>query len=217
MGDYKDDGYAAEVEQLSQQVTELGVLAMETFKCAAAALFGPEPEAAHSAIAAAAANASVATDIHQKAVTLLARWTPTGPALQAIVNLQRTASECARMADHARRIAQAALPLSGNAEQELKRLAPDGPHLLAGLVRQGYIILRGCLILLAKQDRALARRVLAEDAELDRHYRVLASLLERAIASQPQRATPLHHLAFAAAEMRKIGTCVVAICDDRLA
>ena len=212
-----DDEYHREIGQLGQAVTELGVLAMETFKLASAALFGPEPEIVRSAIQAAADNDAMAIDIHRKAVTLLAQWTPTGAALRAIVDLQRDATECGRMARHARAIAETALALSGSAEHELAQLAPYAPRLLARLTRQGYIALRSCLILLAMRDRAFARRVRAEDAELDRIYHALADLLERAIAGQPQRAVALRHLAHAAAEMRQIGSCVVAICDDRLA
>lgn len=210
------DTYAVALDRLSYLVTELGVQAMESFKYASAALFDSLPEVTNSALATSAVGATMAADIHQNAVRLLARWSPNGDSLRRLVELQRAAAECGRIAEHARHVAECARFLAGNAEVELSRQTPVAARLLAGLVHQGYIALRGCLILLTTRDHALARRIMAEDEEMDRLFSALRAILERSVVSQPQRATTLHTLAYAASELRQIGSRVVAICNDRL-
>jgi phosphate uptake regulator len=208
--------YAEAMDGIAREVTELGMLAMDAFKYAAAALFDPDSEVIQSALAASTASADLTVAVHQNAVGALARFAPAGAALRALVALQRAAAEYARMAGHARQVAECAGALAGSAEVELAHLAPAAPRLLAGLVHQGYIALRGCLILPATGDRALARRIMAEDAEMERLYVALRNLLNRGIAGQPGRAAALQNLARAANGLRQIGSCVVAICEDGL-
>lgn len=214
--DHDTDTFATALVRLSNEVTELGVQAMESFKYAAAALFDQGPEIAASAIATSTTGTNMAAEIHHNAVRLLARWTPAGEPLRRLIELQRAAAECGRMAEHARHIAECALILSGSAESELSRLNPSAARLMAGLVHQGYIALRGCLIVLTTGDAALARRIVAEDEEMYRLFVALRDLLDRGAANHPPRATALQALALAAGELREIGSRVNAICDDRL-
>lgn len=216
-----DDGHdfetiAIALDRLSHAVIELGAQAMESFKYAAAAFFDQAPEIAASALAASTTGSNMATEIHQNAVRALARWAPTGELLRQLIELQRSAAECGHMAEHARHIAECALMLSGSAERELSRLTPSAPRLMAGLVHQGYIALRGCLIVLTTHDRALARRIVAEDEEMHRLFDALRDIFDHGAAIQPQQATTFHALAYAANEFRQIGSRVNAICEDYL-
>lgn len=214
--DHGSETYATALERLSHAVIELGAQAMESFKYAAAALFDQAPEIAASALATSSTGSNMAAEIHQNAVRTLARWAPTGKLLRQLIELQRSAAECGHMAEHAGHIAECALLLSGSAESELSRLAPNAPRLMAGLVHQGYIALRGCLIVLTTHDRALARRIVAEDEEMHRLFDALRDLLDRGAITQPQYARTFHALAYAASEFRQIGSRVNAICDDYL-
>jgi phosphate uptake regulator len=205
-----------ELAHLSQQVTELCMIAIDVFKNAAATLYGPEHHAAQASIQLAERCSATAQTIHHAAVAALARWVPAGSDLRELVMLQRSAFECARMAEHSRRIAEHALALQGTAERELRIVHASAPDALAGLLHQVYVELRGCLILIARRDRVVARRLLAEDAALERQHALLRGAVERALAAQPQRTLALHHVLGILAELRQIGERVVAICEDQL-
>ena len=206
----------AELAHLSHQVAELCMLAIDVFKNAAAALYGPESHAAHVSMQLADRCSVSAQTIHHTAVAALARWMPGGAELHDLMLLQRSAFECARIADQGRHIAAHALALQGTTERELQTVHVSAPDALAGLLHQVYVELRGCFIVIARHDRAVARRLLTEDTMLDRQCTVLRETVERTLATQPQRALALHHVLGVLAELRHIGDRVVAICEDQL-
>jgi phosphate uptake regulator len=212
----KQETFAAEVGQLADEVAGLGILAMEAFKNAAAALFDAEHIIAHSAMHAAASTARTEHSVHQKAVAILARWAPTGDALKHIVNMQRTASAYARIGAHSNRIAEYALALAGTVEQELYLTHEKAPPLLVSLVRQVYVALRGSLVVVTSQNRTIARRLIVEDSELGRLHQAIQTALEGAVGTRPHRAPVVRHLLFVLQELRQIGGQVVAICEDWL-
>ncbi|HEV7130109.1 MAG TPA: PhoU domain-containing protein [Ktedonobacterales bacterium] len=205
-----------EIARLADEVTELAFLAMDAFKYAAEALFGRQPEVARFALDATTSSTGIAWDVHQKAVGILAHWSPTGEALARIVELQRTSAEYAGIAASSRHVAEQAMVLPAGAEQILAYIDQTACRTLTSLVHQVYIALRGCLILMTTSDRGLARRIIAEDAELERLYTALVASLDQVIGRQPQRAQPLRDLMLALDALRHIGACVVAICEDRL-
>jgi phosphate uptake regulator len=210
--------FAEELASLAEEVTELGILAVDAFKNAAATLFAPDPAVAYAAVQLATQSAATYQAIHRKTISMLARWAPAGDDLRRVVDLQRTALEWARIAEHGQRTAGhgAGFADTGTAEEILHWADAQAADTLVGLVRQVYVLLRGCLLLSATRDRALARRLVVEDAELERLYRQLKDVLERAIGTQPQRALPFHRLLFVLAELEQIGNHVVTICQDRL-
>lgn len=207
---------ADDVAILAEEVAESCILAIEVFKHAAALLFGPDRDVANHAIQTADTCASISRGIHSSAVNLLARWAPTGDDLRRIVDLQRAAAACARIAEHGQRVAQHALALPNSAEQELALIGGNAPDVLARLVRQVYVALRGCLLLVTTRERALARRLISEDAELDRLHQILKLAIDHAVSLRPQSSPTLHRVLFVLAELRQMGTCVVSICEDRL-
>lgn len=207
---------ADETAALAEEVTELGILAVDVFKTAAAMLFAPDPDVAHAAVRLAAQSAICYQDVHQRAVALLARWSPFGEELRRVVDLQRTATECARIAEHGERIAERALALPAGAEEALTLIDARAASMLVGLIRQVWVLLRGCLLLIATRDRAVARRLVVEDAELERLYQQLKGLIERGITTRPRQAPPLHSLLNVLAELEEIGNRVTTLCRDRL-
>jgi hypothetical protein len=210
------DEFTADVAHLAEEVAELCIRGIEVFKTAAAALFDVDPLVAEAALELARASFHAAGAAHQKAIGVLARWAPTGDDLRRVVDLQRAGSHCARIAEHGGRAAEHARLLQAPAELTLRLVDPRAPDLTLRLVRQVYVALRGCLLLTATRERAIARRLVAEDAELERLHHELQHLLEAAIAGYPQFATTLQRLQLIAAEYRSIGAEVVAICEDRL-
>jgi phosphate uptake regulator len=208
--------FSGEVSELADEVAGLGILAMEAFKNAAAALFDPEHIIAHSAIQVAATSVMAENALHQRAVAILARWAPTGGELKRIVNLQRTAMEYAHISEHSKRAAEYALALPGTVEQVVHLAHDQASPLLVGLVRQVYVALRGSLVVATTQNRTIAGRLIVEDAELGRLYQEIQSSMEGAVATRPQRAVAVRHVLSMLLEFRQIGARVVAICEDWL-
>lgn len=208
--------YADEVTLLGEQVAELGILAMEAFKNAAATLFEPEPLVANSSVQAALACSVAIRPIYRSAITLLARWAPRDTDLAHLMSLQRTAAAYAQIADHSRRAAEQVLSANHAFEHELELIHQQAPDLLVGLVRQVYVALRGSLVVTTTRNRAIARRLIIDDAEIDRLHRALQAMLEHAVDRQPHRAATLHQLHSVLVQMRQIGVQVVAICENWL-
>lgn len=207
---------ADEMAALAEEVTELGIIAVDVFKTAAAMLFAPDPGVAHAAMRLAEQGALCYQDVHQRAVALLARWSPFGDELRRVVDLQRTATECARIAEHGRRIAEQALEIPSGAEEALLPVDTRAAGILVGLIRQVYVLLRGCLLLITTRDRSMARRLVVEDAELERLYQQLKGLIESGIAARPRQAPPLRGLLQVLVELEEIGNRVTTLCRDRL-
>jgi phosphate uptake regulator len=208
--------FTEDAARLSEGVSGLCALVIELFKNAAAALFGPEPDPACWAIESAARCAVGARQINHDAIAMLARWNPTGDDLLTVVRLHRAATEFARIGEYGRHVAEHALALGGSVEHELRQVYGGAPDDLVTLVRQVYVVLRGCLVLGATGDGSLARRLIAEQAELERIHRALKLSLDRGLAMRPERAQQLRRLESVIGELRQVGVCAAALCEGFL-
>src|SRR5260370_39743407 len=65
-------------------------------------------------------------------------------------------------------------------------------------------------------DKVLARRLVEEDAELERLFRSFKMALEREIARSPRNAAPLNRLMLVGVYLRDIGSRVVSACHTLL-
>src|SRR5262249_40655536 len=152
------------------ETTELGILAEDAFKNAAAALYVAEPDVATSAQRDAHTCAQTHYGINQRALALLARRLPSGDAMRRVVEVQRIAAEFAHIADHSRAIAEHALVLGGTVDGDLLAVGGDAAILLLWMVRQAYIEVRACVVATTTRDTNMARRIIEEDGELVRLY-----------------------------------------------
>lgn len=202
----------AELLGLADETTEIGIVAEDAFKNASAALYGEEPDAAWIAIE----NERLATQqflqVHQKALALLGRQAQSGDTMRRIIELQQYAAEFARIADDAKAIAEQALALGGAGEAQLLLAGDEAPSLFIQIVRQAYIQVRGSVIATTTRDTALARRLIAEDGELDRLFREYKHALNTAILSNSRMAATLGRLLLVGVHFEDIGNRVVVIC-----
>lgn len=209
-----------QIERLAEDTTELGILAEDAFKNAAAALYGAEADAAHIAASIAAENYQMCAQsrqvIHQQALNLLTHVDIQPEMMRRVVEIQRIASEFMRIAEAARALAGQALALGGRGDMYLRRAGDTVPHLFLQVVRQAYIEVRGCVIATTTHDTAIARRLISEDGELDRLFLVLKRTLENAIAADPSLAPAWHRILLIAVRLEEIGNRVTAICDTLL-
>jgi phosphate uptake regulator len=207
----------AELRALVEETTELGLLAEDSYKNAAAAIVLPQAtDSAHVAIDGERACAQAYRVIHQKSLDLLARRLASGDDLRRIVEVQQLASEFALISTAVKHLADQALALGGMAEAHLRRVRSDAPTLLVQLVRQVYVELRGCVVACTARDKVLARRLVEEDAELERLFRLFKMALEREIARSPRNAAPLNRLMLVGVYLRDIGSRVVSACHTLL-
>jgi phosphate transport system protein len=210
------DALENEIASLADEITELGLLAEDAFKNAAAALYGQDQTAGSIALESEQACTQGFQMIHQKALMLLTQHRPTGDELRRIVELQQTASDFSRVATDARHIAEQAVALAGMAELFLHRAGDHMPALFLQIVRQAYVEIRGCVIATTTRDTALARRLISEDGELDRLFLEFKAAVAGAILAEPRLGASLNRLVLVAVDLEDIGNRVVSICRTLL-
>jgi phosphate uptake regulator len=197
---------------LAEETTELGVHAEDVFKNSAAALFGHGEGAALSALEGADFCARMRQEVHLRALDMLTRYTPIGQEMRRLIEIQQIAKEFAQIATKGRQIAEHALALGGTGDVVLQRVGGAVPTLMWELVRQVYVEVRGCVIATTTRDTVLAKRLVSEDAELDRLFQLFKAAMDEAISASPQEAPPLQRLLLVGVLHRDIGNCVQGIC-----
>jgi len=200
-----------ELGRLGDDTAELSLLAEDTFKNAAAALYVPDSGAARGVADAAEDCTRLFYALNQRALSILALATPSSDTMRRVVELQHVAAEFARIGDHCREIAEQALALAGSAEDDLSVLGSDAPNLLIQMLRQTYIEVRACVVATTTRDTAMARRIISEDGELQRLYLLYKGMLERSIALNPRNAARLSRLLLVGVQLHNIGSRVVAV------
>ncbi len=206
-----------EVSKLAEETTELGIFAEDIFKNASAALlYGFDREMSHLVLEAGWVCEHQQRAIHQRALGLLQRAAAAGQELRQILETQAVAAEFARIAEDSRLIAEQSLELGEMSKMYQLGVSDDTPKLLERLVRQAFVEVRGCVLASTTRDTTLARRLIREDIELDRLYRLYKSQIEQAIAANPRGALPLHRLLLVGVHLEDIGNRVVSACRTLL-
>ncbi len=205
-----------EIAVLSDETIELGLYAEEIFKNASAALYPQAAEAAQFAIETERVCLQIYHSIHQSALASLARHMPVGDQLRRIVELQQIAAEFSRIAEDGRQIAEHALWLAGSTEAELSLISNDGMSLLVSMLRQTYVEVRGCVVVATLRGATMARRLVAEDVELDQLFLRFKTLLEATIGAYPRNVARLQRLLLIGVCLEDIGNRVSAICRTLL-
>lgn len=205
-----------ELRDLADETTEIGIIAEDAFKNASAALYGQEPDAAWIAVENERVAAQQFRLVHQKALAILGRYVQASSAMRRVLELQQFASEFVRIAADAKAIAEHALALGGTGEALLLRAGGDASMLFVQIVRQAYIEVRGSVIATTTRDTTLARRLIAEDGDLDRLFLEYKLVLNTAIRANPRSAATLDRLLLVGVHFEDIGNRVVAICQALL-
>jgi hypothetical protein len=211
------DPFGVEMDRLLEEDSEVFILSIEVFKTAISAVYSPEPEIAAYAVQLTDECAARGDQLRRDTVGALARWTPKGDALRRIVDIGRTAAESVVISQHGNHIAEHALALQGLADQYFALVHQQASEVFLSLVQQVYYGLRGCLVLTSAHDRALASRVIAEDARIHQWQQMLTERIEQVSYAMPQHAMAFRHLVEIVQACRQIGLSVLTICRDALA
>lgn len=200
-----------EADKLGDDIAELALLAEDVFKNACAALYVPDADAVHAVIDTANTCVRMHQALNQRALAVLGLASADPDLARKIVELQQSAVEFARIAAASREIADHAFALRGNAEHDLSEISADASALLVYMLRQAYVELRASVVVSATRDTMMARRIIAEDGELQRLYLIYKGIIERAISVNPGNAARLSRLALVGVQLHNIGSRVVAI------
>lgn len=201
---------------MSDETTELGILAEDAFKNASAAMYGQEHEAAQIVHEAVQQSDQMFRAIHQRALALVITRHPSPEQLRSIVRMQQIAGEFLRVVECAEAIATQAVALGGLVDAFLLGVSEEAPFLLLQVVRQAYVEMRGCVIATTTSDTALARRLIAEDEQLDMIFAQLRDAIQAAIREHIELSPQLHRVLLVGVHLAEIGDRVVAICRTLL-
>lgn len=206
-----------EVARLLDAVTELGLMAEEVFKNAVSGLLFPsEAQAAQLALENERRYQSMYRALHQRSLDLLRHGPISNGALRRVVEVQQIAAEFLRIADDSRQIADHALWLGGEVDTRLIQIGGDAPMVLVQLIRQAYVEIRGAVVATTTHDTLLAKRLLAEDSELDQLYLAFKGDVERGIRANPRLVADLNRLLLIAVILEDIGNRVASTCNTIL-
>lgn len=198
---------------LASDTTELGIVVGDMFQYAAASLFGREPEAARYAMQTQAWVIQSVSILRRRALFVIQRFAPTGDDLRRVAELQQAASEYARIAERAGRVAENALHLDGGVDALLAGIHASAPDLLRAFISEIIERMRGVFLVTASRDIALARDLIERDADIEALYQRIKALLNWRIENDPFHAVPIMRLVIVTSAVRQIGTSIVAICQ----
>src|SRR6516165_5421003 len=185
---------SGEINRLLEENVEVFILGIEDFRTAISAIFSQDPEVAQYALQLTDECSARVDQLRRQTVGVLAQWAPKGDALHQVLSIDRIAAESVAISEHCRRIAEHALALHGAADQYFAIVHQRAAEVFLSLVQQIYVGLRGCLALTSLRDRALAERIIAEDAHVHHLQQMLTERIEQVSFAMPQHAGELRHL-----------------------
>ena len=125
--------------------------------------------------------------VDQQCERILALFTPVAVDLRLIISAVKVNTDLERIGDHAKNLAKNTQHLGGASDlieqTQIREMADEARRVLHE-AQDAFI----------KQDRVLARQVLAHDRQIDRMHRDTFSTLARLIRERPESASEIVHL-----------------------
>ncbi len=198
------DTYDRELIGLRQRVVRMGELVATAIDQAVGALARQDREAAAAVVAADREVDAAQAEITARIVTTIATQSPVAIDLRFLMSLTHATYELERIGDHA----------AGVARQVIK--IGDVRH-AGGLDELGEMaaaILHGILLALVDLDEAAARRVAAQDDDIDRVYHALFQRTLERMRAEPGWIETGAHVLLAAKDLERIGDRVTNIAEE---
>lgn len=145
-------------------------------------------------------------EIDRLSVELLTLRRPVARELRLVISISKITPLLERIADHASSIAKAALEL--NDEPELKNYAE-----LSEMAERALDMLQAALDAFTSNDSEKARRLIAEDEEVDKIYDRLVTELMESMSQDASKSVRLARLLFVAKNLERIADYVKDICE----
>jgi len=145
-------------------------------------------------------------EIDRLSVELLTLRRPVARELRLVISISKITPILERIADHASSIAKAALEL--NDEPELKTYGELGE-----MAERALDMLQAALDAFTSNDSEKARRLIAEDEEVDKIYDRLVTDLMETMSQDASKSVRLARLLFVAKNLERIADYVKDICE----
>jgi phosphate transport system protein len=200
------DVFDREMLGLREGVVRMGGLVATAIDAAVGALARQDTAAAVAVVADDRAINAAQSDLTALIVTTIATQSPVAGDLRFVLSLAHVAYELERIGDHA----------AGVAKQVLKIDATRNAG-SAGLDHMGELasaILHGVLLALVDLDAEAARKVAAQDDEIDRLYHAYFERALERMRVEPAWVDAGAHLLFAAKDLERIGDRVTNIAEE---
>jgi phosphate transport system protein len=146
-------------------------------------------------------------EIDEECHSALARNQPTAVDMRFLVAVMKITADLERMADSAVNIAQAARQLNAEGAAEPYVELPE-------LAEKARTMARQSLDAFAERDVVLARRVLADDDEVDRLYKAIFSEMVERMRSEPGGVRRALHLLLVARNLERVGDHATNVAED---
>jgi phosphate transport system protein len=200
------DVFDREMLGLREGVVRMGGLVAAAIDASVGALARQDTAAAAAVISDDRAINAAQSDLTTLIVTTIATQSPVAGDLRFVLALAHVAYELERIGDHA----------AGVAKQVLKIGAARNAG-SAGLDHMGELasaILHGVLLALVDLDAEAARKVAAQDDEIDRLYHAYFERALERMRAEPAWVDAGAHLLFAAKDLERIGDRVTNIAEE---
>ena len=195
-----------EFAQNRDDMLRLGYLVDTAIERAMQALDENDTDLARQVINADAAINQLRFDIEEACLRLIATQQPAAGALRAVMAAVSIATDIERMADHATGIAKTVLRMGPAAP-------PRPPADLTPMATAARRMFRASLDAYVARDAELARRVAAEDDEVDHLYKALFDNLIQQMARDPALITACTYRLWCGHNLERIGDRVTNIAE----
>ena len=200
------DVFDRELLAVREGVVRMGELVATAIDAAIGALASHDVDAAAAVVVNDEAVNAAQTDLTALIVTTIATQSPVAGDLRFVLSLAHVTYELERIGDHAAGVAKQVARIGTTRNV-------DGP----GLGRMGELasaILHGVLRALVDLDVDAARRVAAQDDEIDRLYHAYFERALERMRVEPDWVDVGAHLLFAAKDLERIGDRVTNIAEE---
>ena len=204
------DVFGRELQQVRAGVLRMGELVSSAIDSAVGALSRMDLRAATAVVAQDSQVNLAQTELSSLIVTTIATQAPVAGDLRFLISLSHVSYELERIGDHAAGVARHTVRLLSGSRDG--RLAGN-----AGLDQLGELassLLHGVLLALVDLDAEAARRVAAQDDEMDRLYHAYFSRTLEKMRREPAWVDVGAHLLFAAKDLERIGDRVTNIAEE---
>jgi phosphate transport system protein len=204
------DVFSREMQQVRADVIRMGELVSSAIDAAVGALSRMDLQAATGVVAQDSKINLAQTELSSLIITTIATQAPVAGDLRFLISLSHVSYELERIGDHAAGVARHTVRLLSS--------GPDGRLAgKTGLDRLGELassVLHGVLLALVDLDVEAARRVAAQDDEIDRLYHAYFGRTLEKMRQEPGWVDVGAHLLFAAKDLERIGDRVTNIAEE---
>jgi len=202
--------FSREMQQVRADVVRMGELVSGAIDAAVGAFSRMDLRAAMEVVAQDSKINLAQTELSSLIITTIATQSPVAGDLRFLISLSHVSYELERIGDHAAGVARHTVRLLSS--------SPDGRSAgNTGLDRLGELassVLHGVLLALVDLDVEAARRVAAQDDEIDRLYHAYFARTLEKMRQEPGWVEAGAHLLFAAKDLERIGDRVTNIAEE---